>query len=86
MIKFLATQPGGRKVLGLGLSHGNIERLKGGQPIHFHVEQMHLHELAVHEVLIFAGETEETMRAQLETTGALDGCTVRTDPVDQEPV
>ncbi len=77
MIKFLATGPANRKILGLGLSHKNIEKLKLGQPIHFHAEQMGLGTGVIFdEVLIFVGETEESMRRDFEEKGYLEGAKV----------
>jgi hypothetical protein len=77
MIKFQATNPeNGRKILGLGLSHGNLERLKEGQPIHFNAEEMHLPEMRFNEVLIYVGETEDSMRRDLADHGYLDAATV----------
>ena len=74
MIKFLATDPtNGRKILAMGLSHGNIGRLMEGKPIHFNIEQMGLSALRVNEVVIFAGDTEESMKQELEDYGLLDG-------------
>ncbi len=77
MIKFQATNPeNGRKILGLGLSHGNLDRLKEGKPIHFNAEEMGLSDLRVHEVLIYVGETEESMRRDLAEHDYLDAATV----------
>lgn len=77
MIKFHATNPAnGRKILGLGLSHGNLDRLKEGKPIHFNAEQMGLTDLRVNEVLIYVGETEDSMRSDLAAHGYLDGAVV----------
>jgi len=77
MIKFQATNPeNGRKILGLGLSHGNLDRLKEGKPIHFNAEQMGLPMLNVNEVLIYVGATEESMRRDLAEHGYLDGTVI----------
>lgn len=45
MIRWSATGLGGRKVIGLGIEEGNIERLKDGKPI-----------LVTGEALGFAGD------------------------------
>lgn len=76
MVKFQATSPDGRTILGLGLSHANLDLLRAGKPIHFNAEQMGLAALQLNEILIFAGDTEESMRADLEKHGAIDELTV----------
>lgn len=74
MLKFQATNPeNGRKILGMGLSHGNVKKLMEGKPIHFNAEDMGLASIAVSEILIYVGETEESMRADLESNGYLEG-------------
>ena len=84
MVKFQAPNPeNGRKILGLGLSRGNLQRLQEGKPIHFNAEQMGLPAIAVSEVLVFFGETEESMRAELEANGYLDGCRIIEDTADR---
>lgn len=62
MIKFTATTADNRKLLGIGLSHGNLERLKDNQPIRFKGEDVGL---PGQDVLIFAGKTEESMAADM---------------------
>ncbi len=76
MIKFTATAPNGRRILGMGLSRGNVTKLLAGQPIHFNVEQMGLSRLSIDEVLIMGGETEDALRAELEANGYLEGTRV----------
>lgn len=63
MIKFTATSGDGRQILGIGLSHVNLERLKDNQPIRFKGEDVGLPDI---DVLIFAGETEESMAKQMD--------------------
>ena len=46
----------------LGLSHENLSRLKEGEPIKLNLKDVGLHDV---EILIFSGETEESMKAQL---------------------
>lgn len=60
MIKAIAGN-GKNRLLIFGLSAGNIERLKKGQPIDIDLTEMGLEGRAV----IFAGETEATMAADL---------------------
>ena len=62
MIKFTATTDD-RKLLGLGLSHENLKRLKDKQPIQFKGEALGLDGI---DILIFAGETEASMAKELE--------------------
>ena len=49
MIKFTATTPQGRTILGFGLSYKNLRRLKQGQPIKVNVEEMGQALDAIHE-------------------------------------
>lgn len=63
MIKFSANTPDRRKLIGLGLSHENLKRLKDNQPIRFKGESVGLDGV---DVLIFAGKTEESMAAKLD--------------------
>ncbi len=64
MIKFTATTPGHqRKLLGIGLSHENLARLKDGKPIKFKGEPLGI---PGHDFLIFSGETEESMAKELD--------------------
>lgn len=62
MIKFTATTSDNRKLLGIGLSHGNLERLKDNQPIRFKGEDVGIPDV---DVMIFAGKTEESMAEQM---------------------
>lgn len=78
MVKMLGTKDG-RTFLGIGLSYSNLERLKAGRPIHFNAEEMHLPAIAVSDVIIFAGETEDSMRDELQQAGALDGTRILED-------
>ena len=63
MIKFTAATPNGRKLLGLGLSHENLARLKDGMPIRFKGEPVGI---PLYDILIFAGKTEESMAKELD--------------------
>ena len=75
MIKFTGSGADGRVFLGLGLSHKNLERLKAGRPIRVKLSEVGLPG-PPHEVLIFAGENEEVMGAQLYAHGAIGPTTV----------
>lgn len=46
------------KMVALGLSHENLRRLKNNEPIKFNLEELGLGDV---EMIIFSGETEETM-------------------------
>ncbi len=63
MIKFTATTRNGRKVIGLGFSHMNLDRLKANEPIRFKGEVIGMDGI---DVLIFAGKTEESMAKELD--------------------
>ena len=63
MIKFTATTADNRKLLAMGLSFENLKRLKDNQPIRFKGEDVDLDGM---DVLIFAGETEESMAKQMK--------------------
>lgn len=63
MIKFTATTPNGRMLIGLGLSHTNLARLKNGMPIRFKGEPVGIPN---YDFLIFSGETEESMANELD--------------------
>ncbi len=76
MIKFAATSPNGRKILGIGLSYGNLDRLKAGNPIHFNAEEMGLPGFYFDEVLIYAGATEESMCRDLQESGFIGADTI----------
>lgn len=60
MIKMIGQGPNGSMVI-FGLSHENLRRLKDGQPI-----KVNMAELGQEgEIIIFSGETEATMQAEL---------------------
>ena len=63
MIKFTANTPNGRMLLGIGLSHENLARLKDGMPIRFKGEPVGV---PLYDFLIFAGKTEESMAKELD--------------------
>jgi hypothetical protein len=62
MLKMVGEARGGRKLVILGLSHMNLQRLKQGKPIHFPGEDV---ALAGVEVMIFSGKTEQSMARDL---------------------
>ena len=67
MIKFKADNTKtGNTLIGFGLSRMNCERLLADQPIHIDLAELGI---AGYEVMIFGGETEEAMAAQLRKAG-----------------
>ncbi len=80
MIKFLATnQDTGRRLLGFGVTPGNISRLIAGQPIKVDLSEM---DKALDlDLLIFFGESEETMHAWFQEFGMIGPETkIKIDP------
>lgn len=63
MIKFTAKIGDDRTVLGIGLSHANLARLKAGEPIKFKGEPVGMPD---YDILIFSGRTEESMTKELD--------------------
>lgn len=63
MIKFTANLDDNKKLIGIGLSHGNLERLKEGKPIKINGPDIGLPDM---EILIFSGSTEMAMAKQLD--------------------
>lgn len=62
MLKFGA-QNGDRRLVGVGLSEGNINKLRQGLPILFPLEEM---KVPGADLFLFAGETEQEMMKQLD--------------------
>jgi hypothetical protein len=74
MIKFKGTDGHGGTVLGLGLSRINVALLTEGKPIVVKGADVGLPELS--EVLIFFGETERDLMAELRRRGAIGPDTI----------
>lgn len=66
MIKFTATKDG-KPLFGFGLSHGNLRLLKQGRPIVVDLALMG----GEGKVMIFAGETEESIVEQMQQAGLI---------------
>lgn len=64
MIKFTASGPSGRTLIGLGLSARNIERMKAGKLIHLNLEELNLHWKA--DIMLLYGETEQEIATELK--------------------
>lgn len=83
MVKFIATGPNGRKMLGLGLVAGNLEHLKAGRPIHFDREHLGLAVMNLDDILIFFGETEEAIEKEFREKGFVtDDTPIKPDTSD----
>ena len=67
MLKFRTTLGAdGTSLVGLGLSEENIQRLKEGQPILIHGEEIGLPEI---KIAIMYGKTEQTLYEDLKKSG-----------------
>lgn len=67
MVKFLATDAAGSHILGLGLSAGNLSRLREGMPILIKKEEVKaLTGCDNMEILILYGDTEEDIKKNVE--------------------
>ena len=62
MIKMGGTKPDGRKMVVLGLSEGNLMRLREKKPIVIHGEEIGW---GKHDIIICWGETEEKLVEEL---------------------
>lgn len=67
----MMTTEAGRKVLGIMISEGNVERLKENLPIHFYAEQMGLSEIKFQEMIIIYYPTEEAFKEAFEKNGLI---------------
>lgn len=67
MVKFKSETASGKTLLGFGISAGNVERLKKGEPIYFELDEMGIPGV---DVTIFYGETEQAMYRELKAAGA----------------
>jgi hypothetical protein len=66
MIKFVA-EGTGRQMIGLGLSDGNLGKLRQGQPIHIMGEELGID----YDLLIFWCKTEADMKRTLAEAGLI---------------
>lgn len=71
MIKFTATTPGGRVLLGLIITKGNIIKLKKSQPIHFSAEEMGLTQINCNDIIIAYYETQGDAEVALRKAGLI---------------
>lgn len=70
MIKAIGTSKSGQTTVFLGLSRTNTERLMMGQPIPVRLRNLNSN-LPDIQILIFGGETEESMVEELRAAGLL---------------
>lgn len=68
MIKTLINAPNGTKIVGLGLSEGNIQKLKSGQPVYLHLDELGIEGI---DVLIHYGKTEEAIITEFQEKGLM---------------
>ncbi len=70
MIKMLKEDgPSGCPLVMLGLSHGNLDKLRAGSPILLDIDQCAMLGLGQRELLIYAGADEISMMAEVESHG-----------------
>lgn len=63
MIQFSGTGDDGKRFVGIGLSDGNLRRLRDGEPA---VVDMEAHGFPGSKVVIFYGRTEEEMELMVK--------------------
>lgn len=63
MIRFLAHDPNGKTIVGLGITAANVKRLQNGEPIFVKAESVGL---TSPDIAIFYGETLEGLNEQLK--------------------
>lgn len=79
MIKFTMNGEGGARIIGLGLSRANCDRLLDHQPIHIDLRK-DLHLPWKGAIVILAGETEKDMQDALREFITEDTIIVHVDP------
>lgn len=65
MLKFLVSGKDGRKMLGIGLTEGNVKRLREGQPISFPLKAVWPEAAENDTVLVYWGEDMVDLKKQL---------------------
>ena len=82
MIKFIAkVDSKGYDLLGIGLSHMNLKKLKQDKPIHINLNELGSKNIG--EIMIFAGETEQDMVNDMQKIFNLDNTNVKPFNDDQ---
>lgn len=68
MVKAMATLPDGRALIVMGISAGNVDRLKAGQPIYFDSSQLHIKPgTGLGVITLFYGENDAELARVLKT-------------------
>lgn len=67
MIRYTATAPNGRRVIGLGLEAGNVERLMNGEPIFIKGESLGI----PFDILIDYAATKNAMLERMRESGVV---------------
>ena len=75
MIKFTAMQKNDRVLLGIGLSHKNVEQLMLGRPVNIWGQEVSL----PCDILIFVDKDEQTMADKLKKHGMVKDATLVDD-------
>jgi hypothetical protein len=70
MIKFITRGKNGQSIVGLGLSEGNVERLKKNDPMYFSLDALGIEGV---DIMIVYGETEESIIADFKRHGVTFG-------------
>lgn len=68
MIKFIANGKNGGQVIGFGLSEENVKRMKSGDPVYLHLDELGIEGI---DVTIFYGQTEKTIVDDLRKQGLI---------------
>jgi len=79
--KFVTTTGEGRRLIGLGLSAANLERLREKKPVHFHLDELGLPWNL--DLLVFYGETESDMVGDLKAAGLVPEDVAPNEPLKQ---
>ena len=83
MIKFIAhDETTNLPIVGLGLSDGNLERLRQGKPIVIDLQKMN--PLFKGNIIIFWGPTEQAMADYLRDTGKIGPTTEVKESIDEQ--
>lgn len=67
MLKFIAPKPDGNKIIGIGLTRENVDRLIKDNPIMFNLSELGLEG---HDVFIMFGEDQQSIVDKLKTADA----------------
>ena len=68
---FLFAGRGSRKLLAIGITDANIEKLKEDKPIFKMAEEFNLSKFECNDIMIFYGKTEQEIYKHLKDNGVL---------------